>query len=181
MSLLLISSFQIRDDSWREGEKNEWRGGWWKVLGCIQSQYAAFCVAFKVTQMDTGREISLFLFRINFPFIVFLKLETWKHCSSRQFAHNLFFFFNLCLGSEPISGSALVVEDRVQKWFSTFRVFYFQRSSFQVTISPQKFFPYPEQCVKDKLNPFTEMIPGIDAVKLYSNYFMSHHYVYLMS
>lgn len=39
----------------------------------------------------------------------------------------------------------------------------------------------PEQCVKGKKTHFAEIIPEIDAVKLYSKYFMSHQYIYLMS
>lgn len=41
-----------------KGRREEW--GCLKVLGYIQSHFAAFCVAYKVTQMDMGREIALF-------------------------------------------------------------------------------------------------------------------------
>lgn len=60
---------------------------------------------------------------------------------------------------KSISGSALVVKDGIQNGFSAFRVF----SAFQFQASATHTWTV---CEREKV---TEMIPGIDAVKLYSN------------
>lgn len=155
-----------------EGKERRTRGDDKKVLGCIQSQYAAFCVAFKLTHMDMGREISLFFcFVLTSP-----SLYSWNWRLENTAAPGIlpttsFSKSDLRLGSKPISGSALVFEDKIQNCFSTFRVFYFSVFQFQVTHqtwgSPQKYSLYLSSVWK--IHPFTEMIPGIDAVKLYSN------------
>lgn len=80
-----------------DGKERRARGGggrWWKVFGYIQSQCAAFCVAFKVTKMDMEREMSLFSFFLCVFFVLTSpSLYSWnwrpgKHCSSGRCAHN---------------------------------------------------------------------------------------------
>ena len=138
--------------------RTRWGGRWWKVFGYIQSQCAAFCVAFKVTIMDMERCPSFFffvrVFRINFPFIVLLKPETWKHCSSRRCAHNPLIQSQTVLGlrSKPISGCSFVVKYKIQNWLffpesvSFFFSFFF---NFKQSLKIKKML-VPEQCVKVK-------------------------------
>lgn len=102
--------------------------GWWKVLGRIQSHNAAFCVAFKVTQTDMGRAISLLfvcacVFCINFPLIVLLKLEIWERAPPGILPTTSFSTSGL------LCDAALVVMDRT--WFTSFLFSAFQ---FQVAI-----------------------------------------------
>lgn len=159
-----------------EGEKN--KGGWWKALGHIQSQYASFFLC-SLQSNAIGTEKWIWkewspLFSDQLPRHCVLETGDLKtRCSSRHFAHDFFFRVRRALvrvlGSKPISGSALAVKEGIKNQLSTLRLFYFQCSSFEWPSSSIKILPEPEQRVKEKVNPFTEMIPEIEAVKLYSN------------
>lgn len=116
-----------------EGEKN--KGGWWKALGHIQSQYASFFSLCSLQSNAIGTEKWIWkewspLFSYQLPRHCVLETGDLKtHCSSRHFAHDFFFRVRLALvrvlGPKPISGSALAVKRGIKNQLSTLRLFYF--------------------------------------------------------
>lgn len=122
-------------------------------------------------KMDKEREVSLFLFffALTSPSL-YSGGRNWRleNTAAPGILPTTSFFFSQtyitpCLGSKPISGSALVVKDWIQNWRTVlcsplWECFYFQCSSFRDEPSsdhqtwPQKFSPCT--WTERKLNPF---------------------------
>lgn len=79
-----------------DGKERRARGGGAMMKGIWIHPESMCCFLCSLQSNKNGhgkRDVPLFfffvrVFRINFPFIVLLKLETWKHCSSGRCAHN---------------------------------------------------------------------------------------------
>ena len=170
------------------GRREEQGGWWWKVFGYIQSQCAAFCVAFKVTKNGHGKRGVPFFVCVCF-LLTSPSLYSWNWRPENTAAPGVLpttplFKVRPALGlsSKPISGCSFVVKYKIQKWLfypeSVFFLF-FCFLNFKQSLKIKMLIP--EQCVKVKTLSFHWNDSRNWCCKAVLKYFMSHHYVYLMS